>query len=176
MTKITRRIIDNFILVDERNNSAMISVDPEVGHVVINCSDREIAGDYYWGNRSTGCESIYEFLCKNGHDWHYFMLKFFPRLFHTFDEEKTRAEFKRLILQHRREGRLDTVQARNLWANTENATNEYEFMGLDDLSAGDCCMRYWMSPDVPWFANAFWLPFIEHIRSERAEFAKEISE
>ena len=174
MTAIKHRHVDYFRMTDARHNHATIVVDPETGYVTIGCDDRSIAGSYTWANCQTDCMDIYEFLEKNGHDWHYFLLKFVPGLFHVFSVEKSQKEFRRTILEKRRNKEITRIDALIAWEGVDDCMSIYDFHGLFGFVEPVDCIEYEMSPDVKWFADTFWLPFVEHIKEHREELLNKI--
>jgi len=172
MTAIKHKCVDYFRMTDDRHNHATIVVDPETGHVTISCDDRKIAGSYTWANCQTDCMDVYEFLAKNGHDWHYFLLKFIPDLFHVFSVEKSQKEFKRALLEKRRNREITRGDAQIAWEHINDCMDLYDMHGISGFIEPFDFVEYEMSPDVKWFADTFWLPFIKHIRSLHKEFSQ----
>lgn len=176
MTKIRRKSVDHFYMSDDLRNCATVTVDTETGHVVVNCDSRNISGSYTWANWQTGCNGIYEFLDKNGHDWHYFMLKFVPALFNVFSPEGSRRSYRREVLDARRSGELDKDDARAIWREIGQCELAHEFASLADFREPAFNLAYKMSEDVKWFADTFWLPFVHYIRREHKEFQEKIAD
>lgn len=172
MTTIQRKTVDYWHMSDDRRNHATITIDTDTGHVVINCDDRRISGSYTWMNCQTGCDGIYEFLAKNGHDWHYFMMKFVPDLFKVFSFEKSKRELKLIILSKRRNREISRAEALDAWFRTDQCENEFDLYEMSDFIEPMMFSINEMSEDVQWFADTFWLPFIKHIRSLHKEFSQ----
>jgi ribonucleotide reductase alpha subunit len=68
---------------------------------------------FQWNPRHIGSPSLHAFIGRGSLD--YLANKLIPGSCYVFDEEATTSEFRRLIIEARREGRLERDQARDFW-------------------------------------------------------------
>lgn len=146
----------------------MISLDAEQGFVSVTCSEYdELNGNHYW--RARGSDSLKKFLIGLNRD--YAMGKLFGhRRLEEWDDDKTKDEIKRYIIECRRGREIDRDEARDLWDDVERAEGEQSIAELPTIH-GECWyewIRHRDKPCVEWFWSKVWAPFVQTLRQEVA--------
>jgi hypothetical protein len=146
----------------------MISLDADQGFVSVTCSEYdELNGSHYW--RARGSDSLKRFLIGLNCDYATGKL-FGNRRLMEWDEDQTKTDIKRYIIECRRDGSLDRSQARDLWDDVESAESEESIADLPTVN-GECWyewIQHREKPCVDWFWSKVWSPFVQTLRQELA--------
>jgi hypothetical protein len=82
-----------------------------------------------------------------------------------YDEDGTKAELRKLILDGRRDGAWSRDEARDLWDQVEAAESADDIARMTGLDCPYECIRYKPKSCADWFWNDVWSAFIAHIRT-----------
>jgi hypothetical protein len=142
---------------------AIITLQPSTGYVAVSCAwHPELNGCHWWNSR--GPESLHRFLVSL--DRHYTMKKLFDRhALEEYDEDRTKAELRKLILSGRRDGSWTRDEARDLWDQVEAAESADDIARMTGLDCPYECIRYKQKDCADWFWDHVWSAFIAHIRT-----------
>lgn len=145
---------------------AIIALQPSSGYVAVSCPwHDELNGCHWWNAR--GPDSLRQFLV--GLDRSYAMGKLFNRRsLEEYDEERTKAELRRLIIEYRRDGFWNREESRDLWDQVEAADSAEDIANMHNLDAPYEHIRYKPKACADWFWNHVWSAFVAHLRSEIA--------
>jgi hypothetical protein len=142
---------------------AIITLQPSTGYVAVSCAwHAELNGCYWWNSR--GPESLHLFLV--GLDRPYTMKKLFDRrALEEYDEDATKAELRRLIIDYRRDGFCNREESRDLLDQVEAAESADDIAKITGLDCPYEHIRYKQKDCADWFWNHVWSAFIAHIRT-----------
>jgi hypothetical protein len=142
---------------------AIITLQPSTGYIAVSCPwHEELNGCHWWNSR--GPESMHRFLVDLNR--HYTMGKLFNRrALEEYDEEATKAELRRLIIDYRRDGTWNSEEARALWDQVEYAESADDIARITGLDCPYENIRYKQKSCADWFWNDVWSAFITHIRT-----------
>jgi hypothetical protein len=144
---------------------AIITLQPSTGYVAVSCGwHSELNGCHWWTSR--GPASLHYFL--RGLERSYAMGKLFDRKqLEEYDEDSTKAELKRWVIDERRSGSLSAEAARDIFDNVVSAESTEQIANLDGIAHPYEFIQTKPTQCADWFWNEVWAAFIDHLKTLR---------